>query len=152
MPCEDLLPSSSFCHVLGGDFFCSCAAAVAQNPCGTTKEIPGFGILNVSSECRRTCGGCASARPPLFHEPCPSGKQSGGSGGGSGAMHHSGGSGYMGGGSFDVSGSLAQCTLPMADMPREASSAGPSLVSSASSLAFACLSLISAPIALAPGT
>jgi len=71
MPCEDLLPASSFCHVLGGDLYCTCAKVTATHGCGNNVDISGFGRLNVSAECLRTCGHCPSRRPPLFSGPCP---------------------------------------------------------------------------------
>lgn len=70
LPCEDTLPTSSFCHALGGDFFCTCAGVVAEHECGSIAKIKGFGHLNVSTECQRTCGHCPAERVPLFHSPC----------------------------------------------------------------------------------
>lgn len=68
--CEDLLPTSSFCHTLKGDLNCKCEDAVQQYPCGTVTDMPGFGVFNTSAECMRTCGHCPAERPPLFHQPC----------------------------------------------------------------------------------
>merc|ERR1711971_534741 len=45
--CDDRLPSSSFCHVLGGDLLCTCEQTIAQHACGDIVEIKGFGSLNV---------------------------------------------------------------------------------------------------------
>merc|ERR1712216_537478 len=66
LPCEDLLPASSFCHMLGGDLNCKCSTIAHQ--CGKEIEIPGFGAsMNVTTECTRTCGACGTgARPALF--------------------------------------------------------------------------------------
>jgi len=96
LPCEDMLPESSFCHVLGGDTYCTCESVVASHACGTNVEISGFGRLNVTAECMRTCGACPATRPPLFHSPCPQVPPMGLSGG-SGDMGGSGESGDMGG-------------------------------------------------------
>lgn len=76
LPCEDTLPTSSFCHLLGGDFFCRCANIV--DSCGKSYDVEGFGKMDVSAECRRTCGLCGNARdrPPLFppqQNLCPKG-------------------------------------------------------------------------------
>jgi len=68
-----MLPTSSFCHMLGGDLNCNCAATLEEHPCGTTAVIKGFGVLDVDAECQRTCGKCPAARPPLFHVPCARG-------------------------------------------------------------------------------
>jgi len=82
LPCEDTLSTSSFCHLLGGDLYCRCADAVDDGKggsrCGGTYEIEGFGTMNVSAECSRTCGLCGRAdnRPPLFspqQDLCPRG-------------------------------------------------------------------------------
>ena len=43
---------------------------VAKHACGTTVDIKGFGKLDVSAECGRTCGKCPAKRPPLFHMAC----------------------------------------------------------------------------------
>jgi len=63
--------------------------------CGTNSYIDGFGTLDVSAECARTCGSCPSERAPLlFASSCSMhhGMHHGGSG-----MHH-GGSGMHNGG------------------------------------------------------
>ena len=43
LPCEDTLPISSFCHLLGGDSYCRCADAVDDggggSRCGTSYEV-----------------------------------------------------------------------------------------------------------------
>lgn len=66
LPCEDILPSTSFCHLLGGDYLCKCEKAIEQYPCGTLSEVTGFAVLNTSAECQRTCGLCPSDHAPLF--------------------------------------------------------------------------------------
>jgi len=90
MPCENFLPSSSFCKEFGGDSNCRCDEATKTHACGMATWIESFGLLNVSAECKRHCGGCPTTRPPLFHtSTCPNGMvkdEGGGSGGGSG-MH-----------------------------------------------------------------
>ncbi|CAE7278654.1 unnamed protein product [Symbiodinium natans] len=68
--CEDTLPTSSFCHTLGGDLNCKCSTAIASHPCGELASISGFGLFNTTAECMRTCGHCPTERPPLFHHPC----------------------------------------------------------------------------------
>merc|ERR1719362_1871214 len=81
LPCEDTLSTSSFCHLLGGDLYCRCADAIDDGSggsrCGTSYEVKGFGMMNVSAECSRACGLCGSAdRPPLFlsrKDLCPVG-------------------------------------------------------------------------------
>jgi len=78
--CDDRLPSSSFCHVLGGDLLCTCEETIAKHGCGKIVEIQGFGHLDVSAECKRSCGHCNGNRPPLFHKPCGMGKHKHGHG------------------------------------------------------------------------
>ena len=76
MPCEDTMPTSSFCHLLGGDYFCKCSTATTTRKCGTLSPVEGFATMNVSNECARTCGLCPSTRPPLFTtdaDRCPAG-------------------------------------------------------------------------------
>jgi len=108
--CDDRLPSSSFCHVLGGDFFCTCNQTIAQHSCSSVVEIKGFGHLNVSAECMRSCGHCGTQRPPLFHSPCGVGNHKHGHGG---SGNH-GGSGKHGGHDGDqVQVSLAHHRLQM---------------------------------------
>lgn len=81
MPCEDMLPSTSFCHLLGGDLMCKCDSAIQQNACGTMPEINGFAVMNVSAQCERSCGHCPDERPPLFHvTACTEGMNHGGHG------------------------------------------------------------------------
>jgi len=92
MPCEDMLPSTSFCHRLGGDFMCKCESAVSQYACDSKEEVPGFGVLDITAECQRTCGKCPAVRPPLFHtNKCMSGhgghEGHGGHGGHEGHSH-----------------------------------------------------------------
>jgi len=67
-PCDDMLPSTSFCHMLGGDFYCKCESAIEQHACGSVHEIEGFGMLNTSAECARSCGHCMVERPPVFYD------------------------------------------------------------------------------------
>merc|ERR1719440_2135596 len=84
MPCEDKLPSTSFCHRLGGDFMCKCETQ--KDSCDKKEDIAGFGVLDVTSECQRTCGTCPAERPPLFHtNPCMSGDKGHGDHGGHGS-------------------------------------------------------------------
>ena len=78
LPCEDTLPTSSFCRLLGGDSHCRCADAVADLGCEASHEVNGFGEMDMSAECSRTCGLCGSdvGRPPLFQpqkDLCPLG-------------------------------------------------------------------------------
>jgi len=76
LPCEDLVPVSSYCHYLGeqtGDpKFCTCAGLTTQFACGTNPYIQGWGTLDVNAHCQRTCGLCPDTRPPLFYQECPS--------------------------------------------------------------------------------
>ena len=66
IPCEDELPASSFCHRLGGDLNCKCSDLVANNACGTIRDVAGFARLDVTELCMRTCGKCPAQRKPLF--------------------------------------------------------------------------------------
>jgi uncharacterized protein (DUF305 family) len=72
VPCEDQLVVSSFCHVLGGDFFCTCENVLASYKCGSTTSVAGFGELNVSAECLRTCDLCPAERLPVLQDLCAS--------------------------------------------------------------------------------
>jgi len=69
-PCEDTLPASSFCHMIGGDYYCSCEAVVAQQGCTTAIAVSGFGSLEVSSECKRSCDLCPAKRELTLGERC----------------------------------------------------------------------------------
>jgi len=71
MPCEDILSSTSFCHSAGGDFMCKCKEIIKEHPCGSLDMIKGFAVLNTTSECQRTCGGCPGKRAQLFSQVCP---------------------------------------------------------------------------------
>ena len=63
LPCEDTLSTSSFCHILGGDLYCRCFDVVDADSndtkCGDAYQVDGFGEMDVSAECERTCGLCA---------------------------------------------------------------------------------------------
>jgi len=80
LPCENILPTSSFCHLLGNSYsweYCTCEGLTEQFACGTENLIDGFGLLDVSAECSRHCGLCPAERPPLFHDACPSDAEAG---------------------------------------------------------------------------
>lgn len=73
MPCENTLPTSSFCHAPDGsvnDAYCTCELAAEEHPCGTTVMVDGLAALDMDMECARFCGKCPSERPPLFPEAC----------------------------------------------------------------------------------
>ncbi|CAE8583389.1 unnamed protein product [Polarella glacialis] len=66
--CEDILPSTSFCHKPGWN--CACEFAILEVPCGKTLQTAEYGYFNPTSMCRRSCGLCPADREPLFHQPC----------------------------------------------------------------------------------
>jgi len=75
LPCENTLPTSSFCHTLDGgvnEAYCTCERAAADHACGSTAMVDGLAILDMDAECARFCGLCPSgARPDLFPQACP---------------------------------------------------------------------------------
>jgi uncharacterized protein (DUF305 family) len=77
LPCEDVLPISSYCHWSGearGDpAYCTCEGLTenSEMQCGMTVSVTGYGDLDVDEECPRLCGKCPAERPPLFYEACP---------------------------------------------------------------------------------
>jgi len=72
LPCEDLLSTTSFCHLLGQDAYCKCNDVLAEvGGCGSSTLIDGVGVMNVDEQCARTCGLCP-ARKPIFHYLCES--------------------------------------------------------------------------------
>jgi uncharacterized protein (DUF305 family) len=73
LPCEDLLSTSSFCHSLGEDSYCTCDDVLENvSRCGASIIFPGVGLMNVDEECARSCGLCPE-RKPLFHYLCGDG-------------------------------------------------------------------------------
>jgi uncharacterized protein (DUF305 family) len=73
LPCEDILSTSSFCHLLGQDAYCKCSDVLGQiAECGTSIFIEGVGVMNVDGQCARSCGLCPS-REPLFDYLCEGG-------------------------------------------------------------------------------
>lgn len=70
LPCEDLLSTSSFCHLLGQDAYCKCSDVLGEiAECGTSTFIEGVGVMNVDEQCARSCGLCPG-REPIFHYLC----------------------------------------------------------------------------------
>ena len=77
-PCEIFSQRRRFCHLLGGDSYCSCSddAIVGSAKCGTVHTVDGFGTMNISAECSRTCGLCGKSHNQLFYrhsQLCPEG-------------------------------------------------------------------------------
>jgi len=74
IPCNDILPASSFCHGLNGDTLCRCNSTIAQYGCAQDVPLMGFGVLNVTNECMRSCGQCTgrpSTTQELTFNACP---------------------------------------------------------------------------------
>jgi hypothetical protein len=74
LPCENTLPTSSFCHTPDGrvnDAYCTCERAAEEHACGTRVMVDGVAVLDMDLECARFCGRCPAERPPLFPKPCP---------------------------------------------------------------------------------
>lgn len=75
LPCENTLPTSSFCHTPDGrvnDAYCTCERVAEDHACGTSVAVDGVAILDMDLECARFCGLCpAEERPPLFPQVCP---------------------------------------------------------------------------------
>lgn len=67
LPCEDLLSTSSFCHLLGQDGYCKCNGVFENvSLCGAYTFLPGIGLMDVDEECTRSCDLCPEQKP-LFH-------------------------------------------------------------------------------------
>ena len=84
LPCENTLPTSSFCHTLDGgvnEAYCTCERAAADHACGSTAMVDGLAILDMDAECARFCGLCPSVgapRGPLHGQVIPRGPLHGG--------------------------------------------------------------------------
>lgn len=89
-PCEDMLPTSSFCHLSGQHAYCRCSDVVGQlGECGSTIFLQGFGLMVVDEQCARSCGLCP-ARMTLFHYLCDDQNMSDHSNSGGDNMSHEG--------------------------------------------------------------
>jgi len=69
LPCEDMLSTSLLCALARSPLYCDCAVHTQTFACDAVQNET---QRAASENCARTCGACP-ARPPLFHDACPSG-------------------------------------------------------------------------------